>query len=151
MAKVQGYYYLHENGDLIYKPYDEGRVADFRESPFVKAFWPLDTSDRETAWTTLVEALAAGANAGRVKELADKWSCTDKDAEVYAGVVGAKLERDGAKWCATPPRFVDLVVSKAGFGETCLEALAALAKELGYRPAKMWGPTFKGLLKEAGK
>lgn len=151
MAKVQGYYYLHENGDLIYKPYDEGRVADFRESPFVKAFWPVNFEDRETAWSLLVESRAGGARDTRVAELAAYWKCTDEDAQVYAERVGAKLERDGAKWCATPPGFVDLVVSKAGFGDTCLEALAALAKALGYRPAKMWGPTFKGLLKEAGK
>ena len=52
-------YYLHTNGELIHKNYTEGIEADFRESDFVKAFWVLDPEDRETAWTLLVEALAA--------------------------------------------------------------------------------------------
>lgn len=151
MAEITGYYYLHENGDLIYKPYDDGRVSDFRDSPFVRAFWPIDKTDRKTAWTLLVEALAAGANTGRVRELAKLWGCSDNDAKVYAGLIGVKLEMDGDQWCATPPGFQDLQASKSGFGKTCLEALVALAKDLGYRPAKMWGASFEMLLGKTGR
>ena len=65
---ITGYYYLHENGSLIYKVGTDC-VADFRESDFVKAFWPFDPEDRETAWNLLVESLAAGANKDRVISL----------------------------------------------------------------------------------
>lgn len=148
---VVGYYYLHENGQMIYKPYDDGRVADFRESPFVRAFWPVDPQRRETAWQILVEALAAGANPQGVTALASKWGCTDVDAAVYASMIGVTLDPDGNQWCAKPPGFVDLQSSKAGFGSTCLEAMADLAKMLGFRPSTFWGMTFQGLLKrEAG-
>lgn len=145
---IAGYYYLHVNNSLIYKPYDEGRVADFRESDMVRAFWPCDPENREHAWTTLIEGLAAGADPARVKELAEKWHCNDEDAAVYAERVGVTLAKDGNQWCATGPGFTNLQESKAGFGDTCLEAMAALAKDLGYRPAKMWGHTFASLLKE---
>lgn len=143
---ISGYYYLHVNNSLIYKPYDEGRVADFRESDMVRAFWPMNPSDRENAWTILVEGMAAGADRGRVKELAEKWQCNDEDAEIYAERVGITLFMDGDKWCATGPGFINLQEFKAGFGDTCLEAMANLAKDLGYKPSKMWGHSFHSLL-----
>ncbi len=53
---------------------------------------------------------------------------------------------DGSDWCATKNDFTNLQESPAGFGKTAREALTALCKELGYRPSKMWGPTFERLL-----
>lgn len=142
-----GYYYLHENGSMIYKRELDGIVADFRESPFVKMFWLLDLENRETAWNLLVEALSLGVDLSRIVELAGKWLCDDKDAQVYVDRIGAKLSMDGNQWCATREDFVDLQESPAGFGDTCLEALAALCKELGYKARKMWGHTFQDLVK----
>lgn len=146
-----GYYYLHENGDLIYKCDFPGIVADFRDSDLVRMFWPINPGYRETAWTLLVESLAAGALPRRVCDLADKWQCTDEDAAIYARRVGCNIFRDGDAWRATRADFVNLQESAAGFGSSPLEAMAALAKELGYRPAKMWGATFKDLLAERAK
>lgn len=142
---INGWYYLHENGELIYKPRPEA-AADIRESDFARAMWPVDARDRASGWTIIVEGLAAGANASRVFGLATKWGCTDEDAQVYAERVGAKLFKDGAKWCATAPDFVNLHESPAGFGHHAYEALAWLCKALGYKPSKMWGDTFAGLL-----
>jgi hypothetical protein len=142
----EGWYYLHTNGDLIFKKEMGGTAADIRESDFARGMWPVDSSDREGAWAILVEALAAGANKARVQELARKWKCDDADADKYATRVGVTLQRDGSAWHAMAPGHINLQESPNGFGETCLEAMAALAKELGYKPSKMWGASFKQLL-----
>lgn len=143
---IEGWYYLHENGSLIYKRELGGTAADIRESDMALGLWPHDPGDRECAWRICVEGLAAGANPERVAELAEKWRCTDDDADEYATRVGCNLFMDGDKWCATDMHFLDLVQSPAGFGDTKLEAMAALAKDMGYKPSKMWGATFSDLL-----
>lgn len=141
-----GWYYLHENGDLIYKREIGGVTADIRDSSFARALWGFNPNDREDAWQILVEGLAGGANKSRVLELAMKWKCTDDDAKTYADRVGCVLSMDGDQWCATRKDFIDLQESAAGFGPTALEAMSALAKALGFLPSKMWGKSFKQLL-----
>lgn len=143
---MEGWYYLHTNGELLYKRELGGTAADIRESDFSRALWPLEPSDRAGAWRILVEGLAAGAKAERIKELAAKWGCDDQDAEVYASHVGCNVFRDGDQWCATGGDFLDLAQSPAGFGSTLLDAMSELAKALGYKPSKMWGATFHDLL-----
>lgn len=142
---LTGWYYLHENGDLIYKPGDDA-CADIRDSDFARGLWPMDPTDRAGAWRIVVEAGAAGADPARVAHLAAQWSCNDRDAGHYAEHVGARLYMDGNAWCATRNDFENLQESPAGFGDTAREALTALAKELGYKPSKMWGATFEQLL-----
>ena len=144
---IIGFYYLHINGDLIFKHNLPGTAADIRESNFAIMLWPIDVEDRENAWRILVEALACGAKLNRVQELAAKWHCDDNDAQFYAHRVGALLFLDGNRWCATKGSFVNLQESPAGFGITALEAMAELCKALGYKPQKMWGATFVDLLK----
>ena len=141
---MNGWYYLHTNGDLIYKASPDAHV-DIRDSDFARALWPCDPSDRETAWTIVVEALAGGATPSRVKELADKWRCTDEDAKVYAERLGLRLMKDGNAWFASRQDFQNLQESPAGFGERAYEAIADLAKALGYRPSKMWGNSIQML------
>ena len=53
---------------------------------------------------------------------------------------------DGNAWCAVDRHHVDLQTSPAGFGNTALEAMAELCKELGYKTQKTWGATFRDLL-----
>lgn len=144
---IIGWYYLHENGSLIYKRELGGTAADIRESDLAKALWPMDPEDRAGAWRIVVEGLAAGANKERVEELAKLWHCDDADADKYAEHVGVTLQLDGNAWMATPPWFENLQESAAGFGDTKLEAMAMLCKEIGYRPSKMWGASFVDLLK----
>lgn len=145
-ATEQGWYYLHANGELIYKGGHYTNPVDFRESDLVRAFWKCTAGDREEAWTIVVEALAAGANPDRVRELVEKWNLTDEDAQEYARRVNANLFLDGDHWCATCEDFTDLQESPSGFGEHAYEALAALAKALGYAPSKMWGHSFASLV-----
>ncbi len=144
---IVGWYYLHINGDLIYKRETGGTAADIRESDFARAMWAVDPTDRELAWTTLVEASALGAHPSRIEELARKWQCDDRDADTYAACVGGgvDLTRDGDKWCALP-KGGSLPESPAGFGDTKLQAMADLCKSLGYRGGKTWNHTFSSLL-----
>lgn len=141
------WYYLHTNGDLIHKnDVDGGQAADFRESDFVRQFWRLDTDNRETAWGLLVEAKALGADSKRVDELADLWACDDIDAQRYADFIGIELVPDGTAWCARRMNHINLQECPMGFGDSGLEAMANLAKELGYKAQKTWGRTFKDLV-----
>lgn len=144
---IIGWYYLHENGSLIYKRELGDTAADIRESSFARAMWPLNPQDREGAWNILVESLSLGADKARVDELAALWHCNDDDADNYAQAVDCYIDLEGNKWCAKPMWFVNLQESPAGFGDTKLEALAELCKELGYKGGKTWNATFKTLLK----
>lgn len=150
---IDGYYYLHENKDLIYKKkLDDGMVADFRESDFVTMFWAIDLQDRECFWSFLVEALASGANKERVFEIAVKARCTEEDAQVYAQRLDISLLPDGNAMGAM--RKIDYETSNiqespCGFGDNSLEALANFAINLGYKPQKMWGSSFRELVKKA--
>ncbi len=119
MATI-GYYYLHTNGDLIYKRELGDTAADLRESDFVRCFWPVDPEDRSCAWRLLVEATACDARQDRIDELATKWGCTDEDGHTYADHIGVRLSKDGSKWCATRQDFDDLGSSPAGFGDTVI-------------------------------
>jgi len=144
---IIGWYYLHTNGELIYKRDSGDTAADIRESPFARGLWPLDPENRENAWRICVEGLAAGARPERVKELAGKWQCDDEDAPEYAKSLNMILGTDGNQKTAKRLDFKDLQESPCGFGDTYLEAMADLAKQLGYRPSKMWGAGFADLIK----
>lgn len=146
---IIGYYYLHANGDLIYKRELDGTAADIRESPFARGLWPLDPTDRAGAWRICVEGLAAGANPERVKSLAELWHCDENDAPNYANYLGGDIYLDGDKWCAVGPGFRNIQEDAAGFGDTPVEAFADLCKSLGYKPSKMWGHSFESLLQGA--
>lgn len=147
---IEGWYYLHTNGELIYKRELGDTAADIRESDFCRAMWPMDPTDREGAWNIIVEASALDGSYARIKELAAKWGCDDADALNYAERLGIILEPDGDRWCAKCSDFTDLVESPAGFGLTCLDAMSALCKALGYRGGKMWNHTFKSLTQRQG-
>lgn len=142
----QGYYYLHVNGDLIFKPGVAYNDSDFVESDFVKAYWFIDTTNREDAWTVLVEALALGAKKEHVMKLANQWECNDEDAMIYAERVNVHVDRDGDKWMVTFRNFINLQESMAGFGDTVLEAMADLARQT---PINRSGPWSKFGFKSA--
>lgn len=144
---IIGWYYLHVNGELIYKPSPDA-AEDIRESDLARHMWAVDVHNRASAWDILVEAWALGAKMDRIMELAAKWGCHDADADNYAARVGVTISLDGNMWCATGPGFVNVQESPAGFGDTKLEAMAELARELGMYPSKMWAPTFQGLLSQ---
>lgn len=136
-----GYYYLHENGSLIFKNASYP-IEDMRDSDLVKSIWNIDTSDRESAWNLLVEAGSIGADKERINELADKWGCDNLDAKIYASRVGvALLKEDERKYVASSQ-------TKIGEGDSYLWAMIDLCKQLKYTGGKLnWHATFKGLLK----
>ena len=148
---IDGYYYLHTNGDLIYKRYlDDEQVSDFRESPFVKMFWGIDLEDRSTAWGMLVEATTLGADKKRVDELCEKWGINDTDGKRYLEYLGLEISQDGNQICVKRKDFINLQESPAGFGDDIFSALVDLCKQLKYTPQKMWGKSFSDLCKPRG-
>jgi hypothetical protein len=146
---INGYYYLHINGDLIWKPYmDTGQTADFRESDFVKAFWPLDVKNRGDAWCILIESSVLGANKEKIHELAQKWKCDDEDAFHFAEYAGFVIEKDGTAFVAKKKDFVNLQESPAGFGDTAFDAIVALVRELKFQYSKTWGGSVFDLFRD---
>ena len=140
-----GWYYLHTNKELIYKPSPDA-ITDIRDSDLCHSAWPYDPKDRAGAWRTLVEALSLGANKKRINALAELWKCTDEDALNYAKYLGISLGMDGTAKTALRTDFVDLMESCCGFGDTYLEAMADLCKQLGFKGGKMRNATFKDLV-----
>lgn len=94
---MKWYYYLHTNGDLIGKnPFVVDSDVGYFDSDFVKRTWKIETGDRESCWTLLLEALALGACIDRVKELADKWNCDKADSiEMLKRMKSNELKREG--------------------------------------------------------
>lgn len=120
-----GWYYLHMNGDLIWKKFRPEEEA----GGFVRKVWSFDPADRGNAWVIVTEALALGARKDRVEELISKWRLTDEDAQEFAKRANLKLFMDGDEWCAGFHDFVDLQESQAGFGPRCVDAIANLARQ----------------------
>lgn len=143
--KIQGYYYLHENKDLIYKPGADS-IIDIRDSDLCRSAWAYD-GRRQTAWQILVEALSLGVNKDRILELAEKWKCDNEDAINYAKYLGIELVMDGSAYCARGVNFINMMESPHGFGDNYLEAMADFCKNIGFNGGKMWNHTFELLLK----
>jgi hypothetical protein len=98
---IAGYYYLHENGAVIYKRAAPGVVSDFENSTLVKCWWPVEPSDRRGAWRILIESCARGASPDAVARLAHNWLCDDDDAAEYARREGIELHDDAGEYVAT--------------------------------------------------
>lgn len=143
---IEGWFYLHENKELIYKN-DSDAIVDIRDSDFCHSAWAWD-GERPTAWQILVEALSLGAKKERIQDLAVKWKCDDGDAFRYANYLGIELGIDGDSLYARRLDFVNIQESPIGFGDSYLEAMAELAKELGYKGGKMWNATFNDLVRD---
>ncbi len=141
---IQGYYYLHKNKELIYKNSPDA-IVGIRDSDLCHSAWAYD-GQRQTVWQILVEALSLGADKDRIKELSEKWKCDDFDAINYAEYLGINLDKDGNAKTAFKKDFDNLQESECGFGDTHLEAMADLCKQLGFKGGKVWQNTFKHLL-----
>jgi len=76
------YYYLYTNGDLISK--SPTTVGDdpgvYLDDPNIKKVWKLNMNDRGSLWSFALEALANGAKAKRVHQLAILWGLTIEDS-----------------------------------------------------------------------
>jgi len=79
--KTSWYYYLHTNGNLIYRnPAVVDSDPDYFDSPFVKKVWKINAENREDAWTMILEALVLGARIESVQNLAGIWKLTFEDS-----------------------------------------------------------------------
>lgn len=145
LKMIEGYYYLHTNKELIYKP-DPDAIVDIRESDFCHSAWAWD-GQRQTAWQILVEALSLGAKKDRINKLSKKWNCDGDDALNYANYLGITLGSDGNQKTAYGKNFTNQQECPCGFGDTYLEAMSDLCKQIGFSGGKMWNATFKDLIK----
>jgi hypothetical protein len=129
---IEGWYYLHENGDLIYKrDLGPGSKPEVEPGGFVRKVWKVDPSNRVHAWLVVVEATALGGRAERIAELREKWGLTDEDGAQFAERSNLKLWRDGDQFCAAFHDFVNIQESQVGFGRTAVDAFADLARQGG--------------------
>ena len=90
-------YYLHQNGDLIGKnPFVVTGDANYFDSPFVKKVWWINTEERDTLWTMMLEALAMGVRVGRIREIAESNNCDKADSiEMLTRIKPNDLMRKG--------------------------------------------------------
>lgn len=119
MNQIAGYYYLHENGAVLFKRAAPGVISDFENSDLVRCWWPCEPANRRGAWRILIEATARGADHERVFQLAQRWHCNDTDAAIYAMREGIDLMQDAGEFTAT-------LDGQQGRGPNALIALAAL-------------------------
>lgn len=142
---IVGYYYLL-NDNLVFQKGKE--PTDLRENPGVGALWPLDPLNRDTSWTILVEALAAGVSESRIRELGILWNCNDVDAMLFAERSRFDLVRGSEEldqpWMASS-------IFEYAIGNTAIGAIAALLIRLGYEPTKSNENSFKSLLEQEAR
>lgn len=145
MGTIAGWYYLHTNGDLIYKNNPDA-IVDIRDSDFCRAAWSWDGS-RQTAWSILVESRALGASAERIHELVDTWGCNQEDALHYIEYLDLDKSVVDNKY-EVRCRNATLDQHK-GVGYSWLEALSQLCINLGYVGGKLgWHASFEHLVTE---
>jgi hypothetical protein len=122
---ADGYYYLHENKKLIYKSNTDNLLEDLLESDFVKAIWPVDSSNRSNAWTVLIEASILGALEEDILRLKDKWHCTDQDAFHFAKYSNFDIIKHSEfDWEVSNQYY-----SKSGVGNNSLTAMIDFCKK----------------------
>ncbi len=97
---ILGYYYLHENSELIYKSDYPGIIDDFRESDLVKKWWVFYKGDKEQAELIIKEAQELGANKERVEQLAEKWGIVLPEVEMVSVCCGAPEDPDIEGFCS---------------------------------------------------
>ena len=95
---ITGYYYLHTNGSLVYKPaiVVENDECYF-DSDFVKYHWSFDKDNRADAWKIILQALYFDASIPEIKELIKKWNITPDDFKFYLGYLKSKKIALGAQ------------------------------------------------------
>lgn len=119
---ITGYYYLHANGEVIFRPIQPGLMDDFENSDLVRCYWPFDATDRRGAWRILIEATASGATRERIADLAKQWQCTDADAKIYARKEGIDLINVNGEYRA-------VLDGQTGRAYTALGAFVSLYKQ----------------------
>lgn len=91
-------YYLHINGNLIYKPH--ANIDDLLDSDFVVKFWELDTDNRGTAWLMLIEASLLGATESRINQLREIWDIDNRPEEIadFCKYANLDVKFEGGKY-----------------------------------------------------
>lgn len=89
--EILGYYYLHVNGNLIWKRYiDDKQEEEIYNSDLVKKFWTIRENERESLWAVAIEAYCWGneVTAPQVEEFSIKHNLSNLDGEFFAERAG---------------------------------------------------------------
>jgi hypothetical protein len=133
-----GYYYLHVNGDVIFKRDLGGTYEDLVDTDFAVHIWHPDKTDRADAWELVVEAMAFGANAGRLTQLEERWGLDEDDGLIYCERLRIQTHygetENGPLWTARIDGNDGRVYEAASV--RLLPALAELARQVGCCPNK---------------
>lgn len=89
------YFYLHTNGRIIFKK--RTSEEELEESPFVQAWWKINTDEVSDMIRMLIRAHTIGTKED-MDDLVRAWNISDADCEVYAKKEGLKYERVGGMW-----------------------------------------------------
>ena len=119
---LQGWYDLWLDRHLVFRPVGGGPPP---EDSVIS--WPMDPTDRATAYTLAIEAAALDAFAEEVAVFANHCGMDDADALEYVRrelPISCAHGEDG-QWLA-------MAQGKGGTGQTVLLALQRLAVDLGY-------------------
>lgn len=135
--------YLHVHGTLHFKQCYADELLD---SPFVRCYWPCDNS-RQSLWQVAIESLAMGVSRAEVLRVLESNKFEIDDCVNYINFLNARLSKDGNQWCVTRGDFVNLEVSPSGFGDTPMDALADLLKNVGFKGRGMWCHDINSLVK----
>lgn len=101
---VDGYYYLHRSsGALMWKRAAPGLIEDFENSDFVACYWPVELSDRRSAWRICIEASVRGADPRHIAQRMKTWHMNDEDAREYARREGLGLVEEAGTWRVADP------------------------------------------------
>jgi hypothetical protein len=120
-----GYFYLHENKDIIFK----------REKPemeiggFVKRVWPFDPEDRAGAYCILIEAAVMDVKPERLETLLEKWQITDDDCLIAAGYYSMLLFQNAPRglWNKWAVRWAEHD-TPIGYGPTAFLSMVDLVR-----------------------
>lgn len=146
MADLSGFYYLHVEGALIFRGFDEWREEDLNKSDLVQYYWHFHQANRADAWRICIEATVAGVHPDRVRVLTELWNIRKNDysdANNYAEYLRIDLIKNlrEGDFTASVPR-----TGTMGRGATKFEALVALCKRVGWRPVK-GGKSFEQMIR----
>jgi len=130
---LTAWFYLHTNGEIKFKNHINA-IDGIRESDFCHTAWPWNGTE-ELAWLIIIESTALKAKPEEIKKYADEWKLNDETAPAYAEKIGVELGIDGNMKTACKKGAI-VPEDAMGFGETYIEAMAALALELGFKGGK---------------